>query len=234
MEIKEAKIIEIIEETEDVKSFILKFEERLNYQPGQFIMASFEDLKDDKGNEVWRAFSLSSSPTEEEVMITVKLHGGIFTTHLFENVKEGDTIKIKGPVGNFTFKEEKGDVVFIAAGSGIAPLRSMMKFIADKKLNINTTLLYTSRHERDIIFNDFLFDELAKLDNFTIRASLTQPHETWGGMTGRIGREAIEEFIDIKESTRFYICGPKGMVTGTKDILENLGVMKENINIEPW
>ena len=149
MKIEEViKIIKIIDETPDVKTFRLKSENNIDFIPGQYCMVSFPDDEDNK-----RPFTFSSSPTEKGYIdLTVKKMG-VFTTKLY-SLGIGDKLKIIGPNGeslNFD-GSVKEDIVFIAGGSGITPFISALRYAAIKNLPNSITLLFSSKTEKDIIY----------------------------------------------------------------------------------
>lgn len=236
MEIKtyEGIVSDIKDETYDVKTITVE-SENLSYKPGSFMMLSLPNLKDSSGKFITRAFSFSSSPTEKPMFTLKYYEKGAFTSHIFKKIKTGDKIIMKGPHGQFKFdeREDFDSVVMLAAGSGIAPIRGIIKYIVDKKINIPVTLIYTSREQKDIIYKEELH-KFAEEENIEIKLSLTNPHDDWEGLKGRISKQVIEKNIKFTEKAIFYICGPPEMVFDIKKWLRNLGVEKSRIRTEAW
>lgn len=226
------EIIEIKEETYDVKTFIIKFNEIMDFIPGQYCMTSLLDVKGFEGKE--KPFTYTNVPGSEFVELTIKKIGE-FTTVMHE-LDVGVKVKIKGPFGevlNFD-KNIKDDVVFLAGGSGITPFISAIRYIIEKKLNNNVTLFFGNRTKKDIIYAEE-FKEHNELDNITIVNTLSDTEsKKWTGHTGRIDKQLILEYVDNPENKLWYICGPPPMVAGMKILLEEIGINKDKIRVENW
>lgn len=217
------KIEKIIDETEDVKSFWIKLPEEFVFVPGQFVMVSSPGL-DKKG-----AFSIGSSPTEfnDKILVTVK-KVGLLTGKLYE-AKVGDAVNITGPLGDFTFKEQKNDLVFISGGCGIVPFRCIIKYVIDKKLPNKIVLLYSARTEKDIIYNY----EWKKLENKNIKIMITLTRQEWKGRMGRIEEKLIKEAAEGLNNPEFFICGPQVLVDEISGKIKNLGY-ENRIRVDRW
>ena len=229
---KEVTITNIKKETPDTKTFRFDLKgSKLNFIPGQFIMVTAQI----DGNPVRRAFSLSSSPLRDYSEITVKVEkGGYFSGFACEKFAEGCKINIKGPYGHFTFRDgEAKSLLLIAAGSGIAPIRSIVQYIDDKKLNVRMTLLYSNKNETYIIFTKE-FENLEKTNkNFRFVPTLTREEsESWNGRMGRIDANMIKEFF--MDGDLCYVCGPPAMVTKIVDLLKAHGVPEDRIKTEKF
>ena len=218
---------EINQEALDIKSF--KFsKENINFIPGQYLSVKL-DVKDDKGK--LRSFSIASSLNEDFIMIATKMTGSNFKNKL-SSLKTGTKVEVTGPYGNFTLDETK-DAIMLSGGIGITPLRSMIKYAAEKKLKNKIILFYSNRVPEEIAFRKDL-ENLAKLNkNFTLLNTITRPEEskeTWNGLTGRIDADLIKKYIN--NNTLFYICGPPGMVDAMANILKEMNISQNRIKIE--
>ncbi|WP_226990597.1 ferredoxin--NADP reductase [Methanosarcina acetivorans] len=178
-----------------------------------------------------KPFTLSSSPTEEFLEITKKL-----TDHPFSNalaaLKPGDQVSINGPFGEFTFREEYRNIGMLSGGIGITPLRSIIKYLVDKKLNTSIILLYSNRSENDIAFKEELENAQKQNPNIKIIDTITRPGPDWKGITGRINAEMVKKFIpDYRERT-FFTCGPMKMVDSMVSLLQELEIPEKQIKRE--
>ncbi len=230
------KIEKIIQETPDTKTIRLKLEKPTKFVSGQFVMLGLDlDLNGEK-KLVKRAYSIASSPTKEEyIELTFNLYPqGQLSPHLYK-LKVGDEVYAEGPYGKFIFKESSlKHAIFIGAGAGLTPLMSMIRYVVDKKLPIDSTLLYSVKKPENIIYYKELL-ELEKIKKLDLRLTITRPEGTgWKGRTGRIDSKMISDLSPIFEQSNFFICGPPEMVEGTVKILEDLGVEKDKINREQW
>lgn len=253
MNFKLQKVIKIIEETSDTKSFYLeKPSENLSFKAGQYITIKCMI----GGEEVRRSYSLCTAPFEELYGFSVKrVKGGKMSNHLHDDISEGDQLEVAGPEGRFMIDPQpdlERDHYFFAAGSGITPVMSMVKTIMQEEPMSSCYLLYGSRSENEIIFQE----ELEKLaskhrDQFYITHTLSQPVKektgglsgllgktkiTWKGERGRIAPAKIKDFLSkyISKSGRssFYICGPGDMIKSIENTLLDLGEIHENIHKE--
>jgi len=227
------KIIKIIDECPEVKTFRVEIPEGndISYKPGQFFMVRFEDSK-----VFHRAYSISSSPTQKDFMeITMDLVGE-FTTKLFKS-KVGDNLIFKGPYGRFYFTEEmKNNLVLIGGGLGITPLRSIIRYCTDKKLQNKINLLYSVKTPEDIVYKDEI-DEFNELNfNFDCIVTVTRPKpkDNWNKRTGRIDKELLKQNIKEISNTLFFICGSLEFTKNIISMIEELGIKKEQIKTDIW
>ncbi len=232
------KVADIIEETHDVKTFRLVGETPLlfSYKPGQF--ATF--LLDINGKTVQRSFSMSSSPSRPHVMeITVKrVPSGLVSNWLCDNIKLGDRVNIRGPSGKFTcFEFPSRKMLFIGAGSGITPIMSMSRWIADTAADIDVKLLASFRTPNEIIFRKELDMFSARHRSFQVAITLTagwQGTESWTGLTGRITPEMIKMLAPDYMDRHLFMCGPEPFMNSVKEVMQELGFNMNNFHIESF
>lgn len=192
------------------------------FEAGQFIMIEV-------GDGVKRAYSIASSPINSKLELFVDTNPGGVGSKFFERVKEGERVLASGPFGHFVYKS-KGDAMFIATGTGVAPFRSIITNQLSRANPHNISLLFGVRHEEDIFLDDE-FEALGRRQkNFSYTLTLSRPAKTWEGASGRVTKH-LEE-IELPEGTDYYICGAKQMVLDSKEILLKRGVEKERIFFE--
>ena len=149
MESRELEITKVKYETHDVFSTYLS-RDNFDYKPGQYVILEL-DAEDLEGNT--RPLSIASSPTEGFILLSTKIRDTPFKQKLIA-LKPGDKVKVKGPMGMFTLKEDAKEIVFLGGGIGITPFRDMIKYAADRKLAIKLTLLYSNKTAADIVYKD--------------------------------------------------------------------------------
>ncbi|MBD3318867.1 oxidoreductase [Candidatus Woesearchaeota archaeon] len=202
-------------------------EKEISFQAGQWYL--FDAIIDEK--KIKRAYSISSAPSKNEADVTVTLvENGIFSTYL-HSLQPGDTINAEGPYGRFIIDEDATELVLIGAGSGIAPLMSIIRTIIKKNLDIKVTLLYSSKTQENIIFYNEL-TQLSKRETIHVHHTLTV--EQWNGMTGRINKDKIEHLVTDFSTPTFYICGPPLMVNAVQHILLEKNVEAQRIKTERY
>ena len=242
METKSSKMLPQYYETEIINSKrfshnIALLELRLpdnsefNFKAGQFVLV-YQTIGNKEEN---RAFSICSSPSQKTIDLLIRKYENGKISPLLFNLKKGDKLKIRGPFGMFTVKTPQSEeIVFTAAGTGIAPLRSMIHEILEKNHEKKVTLIFGFRHESDYFFEE----EFEKLQenhkNFKIHPCATQPKGEWKHYTGRI-TSLFPKFINSPENKEVYICGPNQMINDTLNVLiKEMNFKKEQTRIERW
>jgi len=220
----------IEQQTHDTKTlrFQIPKERQLRAKPGQFL--TFQWTID--GQRVTRSYTISSSPTHENyVEITPKrMENGCVSIFLNERAKPGLAVEASGPYGRFYFDETlHKSIVLIAAGSGITPMISMLRYIDDLELATPVTLLYCVRTAADVIFENEFARLSRALPNFKYEVCLSRPDPTWRGRSGCLTEEAVSQNVANLDSPTFFLCGPKGFMDKVRQILSTLGVNQERI-----
>jgi ferredoxin-NADP reductase len=218
------------QQTHDTRTlrFHVLDERLLNAKPGQFL--TFHWTID--GQQVTRSYTISSSPVHENyVEITPKRsENGCVSVFLNERAMPGLAVEASGPYGRFYFDETlHKSIVLIAAGSGITPMISMLRYIDDLELAIPVTLLYCVRTSADIIFENELARLGRSLPNFKHEVFLSRPDPTWKGRSGRLTEEFVTQNVSDLNAPTFFLCGPKGFMDNARQILSTLGVNQDRI-----
>jgi ferredoxin-NADP reductase len=218
------------QQTHDTKTlrFQVPKERRFRARPGQFL--TFQWTVD--GQRVARSYTISSSPNHTDyVEITPKrTENGRVSVFLNEIAKPGLLVEARGPYGSFYFDEIlHKSIVLIAAGSGITPMISMLRYIDDLKLSTPVTLLYCVRTTADIIFQNELARLGSSLPNFNYEVCLSRPDPNWRGHSGRLSGKFVSQHVMDLDSPTFFLCGPKGFMDNARQILSSLGVGPDRI-----
>lgn len=230
----------IIQETADAATLIFeKPHPRFLYRPGQFITL----LLSIGGKEVRRCYSFSSSPyIDAHPSITVKkVPLGRASVYLCDHVYEGQRLNALPPAGNFTLRElglPTHHYTFIAGGSGIVPIFSMLKTVLLTDPNKRVTLIYANRNEQSIIFRRQL-EELQKEygERFELYHLLSQPSPQWQGDQGRLDASLLYAILGRKPSRRYefdhyWMCGPFGLMKVVTQALQEIKVPPVQIRQE--
>lgn len=192
----------------NIRTFWFKPERPVRYIAGQFteIYLPHEDV-DDRGVRRW--FTLSSSPTDEMVSITTKFaadQGSTFKEHLAE-LKPGAPLKLADPMGDFVLpKDPSIPLIFVAAGMGITPVHSMIKWLQDTGEKRNIHLIYAVAEE----------DQLAFLPLFTssdlaFTPVVKSPSAHYVGQIGSLTTDKILELAPDDGESYIYLSGPEPM-----------------------
>lgn len=201
-----------------------------DYAPGQAVAIAAH------GAEKRRPYSIASAPEDAkrdrwlELLIGVDADGT--APHLV--LEPGALVDVEGPLGSFIFPAapEERRFVFIAGGTGIAPLRAMMR----RALHLphrNIGLFYSVRTPDEFAYEDEL-RRLAHDGEIELRQTVTRAVDAdWAGARGRLNRAALEELVH-DPATLCFICGPPALVDEIPRILEEIGIPRERIKIEEW
>ncbi len=245
-----------IQETSDTVSLQFQIPENLK-EDFQFLAGQYLTLKFNiDGVEARRAYSMSSSPLEKDITVTIKrVEGGLVSNYIHDKVSIGDTIEVMQPQGKFVPQlkvENRKTYYLFGAGSGITPLISMIKTIVEEEPQSSVFLLYGSRKEDEIIFKNELETLKQKYKGqIHITYTISQPTQVkaagligmigkkkvlWTGKKGRIDRKMtaifLEENIPPYPNTEYFICGPGNMLQVIEDVLIARGVNKKQIHFE--
>jgi NAD(P)H-flavin reductase len=220
---------------EGVFEFTLKKPEGFSFKAGQFVM--FQVPLTEKPTDIQpRAFSIASSPEEEELLFVAKIkEGGRAGRWISEALHEGSDVTLMGPLGNFLL-DEKSDkpYLFLATCSGVAPLRSQIIHALKAGDRRKMGLVFGVRAEENIFWKRE-FDELAKqYPNLSVHLPLSKPSPAWKGLTGHV-QDVVPQVITDVSQRSVYICGNPAMVKETKEVaLSTWGISKENWHSEDY
>jgi glycine betaine catabolism B len=230
------KVINIIQETYNTRRFVIQIPEleKFDFTPGQFI--TFDLPIADKPNKRVRSYSIASWPDGTNIfeLVIVLLEGGLGTTYLFNEVKVGSELTLRGAQGVFTLDDDdlSKDIIMICTGTGIAPFRSMVHHIKNHNIpHKNIYLIYGTRKQVDLLY----FLEMKKLDeemeNFHYIPTLSR--EQWEGRSGYV-HPIYEELCANKQPVSFLLCGWKNMLDEAKQRIVALGYDKKSIHQESY
>lgn len=183
-------------------------------------------------------YSMASAPGESRergyLEFLLKLEPGGWGVHL-AGLRRGARVAVQGPVGSFVFppNPEERRFLFVAGGTGIAPLRSMIRHVLNSRQPGRLHLLYSARTPLDFAY-------LPELTRYArdgmLRIVVTATREVsdrWRGERGRITSERLSSLVDAPE-TLCFVCGPARMVDDVPRMLLNLGIEGKRIRIEEW
>jgi NAD(P)H-flavin reductase len=171
-----------------------------------------------------RPYSIASPPEHRHTIQLVlnRVPGGPGSGYLFGLI-EGDGTQFKGPVGSFTLRENPRDVLFVATGTGIAPIRSMLSSLALGDSTRRITLFWGLRSERDLYYQEELASLQNRLPNFAFTTTLSQPTGNWRGSVGRVVPLVTATVTDVS-NLEVYLCGNSAMIRDVRDIIRQKGL----------
>ena len=234
------QIKDIRKETPDCVSIAFNVPEELekefHFIPGQNVTLR----KFFENEEIRRSYSICASPLENELRVAVKkAENGLFSRFANAELKEGDIIEVLPPTGNFyteILPSQKKEYLFIAAGSGITPVISIIKTILSTQQNSNVALLYGNKNMASIIFKSQLESLKDKyLERFALHHIFSREKTESEFNFGRIDDAKlnyVSQFINLKTIDHFFVCGPEALIFTVKDFLLEKGIDADKIHFE--
>ncbi len=219
--------------THDMKQFRFELIEpkTMDYIPGQYIQL-LTPVYDKNSEEVYRAYSIASDPAEKNIieLIIRLVPGGICTTYCFEYLKVGDEMKMNGPYGDFRLSETEAPIIFIAGGSGMAPIKCMLHEMKNTGNKRKTTYFFGANIVKELCLGDLMDQFESELTDFTYIPVVAAPEEdeSWAGERGLV-THAVERNLKDASECEAYLCGSPGMIDATIEVLNKMGVTEDRI-----
>jgi Na+-transporting NADH:ubiquinone oxidoreductase subunit F len=225
------EVVSIQDLTYDIKELTLRLKDppEIRFKPGmyvQFVVPAYATAP----RPVYRAYSISSpSSSRGTIELEIRLvPNGIGTTYVFNHLNVGDPVTISGPYGDFSLRDSDREIVFVAGGSGMAPIKSMLLDMAEKGSTRKATYFFGARAVRDL----FLVDEMRALEkrlpNFRFVPALSSPlpEDTWDGETGLI-TDVLARHYERMDRHEAYLCGSPGMIDAAIKVFKEKGLPDE-------
>lgn len=226
----ESKFIRKEKLSKEIYSFYFERKKDFKYFPGHYIRLSLLiDNPDERGSS--RYFTISSSPTDLDYFtITTRIIKSSFKKSLLA-LKTGESVKVYGPMGYFDFKyNDSTPKILLAAGIGITPFHSLLKFIDNKKIKQEIILIVSFATWEEAIFFDELKDIESRNSNIEVIYALTKDKKANLNLErGRIDEKMIRKYTKDLKNSKFFIVGSPEMEDAMFEIVSRMGVRENNI-----
>lgn len=225
-----AKISEL---TYDIREFTFELKDpaKMSFIPGQYVQL-FTPKYGGNTEEVYRAYSIASDPAKDTIiqLIVRLVPNGICTTYCFEHLKEGDPVLLNGPYGEFHLTDTDAPIVFIAGGSGMAPIKCILHQMKNTANTRKATYYFGVNTEKDLFMLDTMKQFEQSLPNFKFVPVMSRPEhpDKWNGEKGLV-TEAVERNVTNADQSEAYLCGSPGMIDASIAVLKKLGMKESNI-----
>ena len=229
----ETKITGIAEASPRVKTFRISVPEDFTFTAGQFVMVSVPGFNNEKGLPIARSYSIASSPLTKgyvEICLSRVANGKL--SNKLHSLSEGDPVNVTGPYGVFSLREPVPEgTAFIAAGTGIAPLISMIRTLYLQNFSGEFRLFYGARNPQEFLYREEL-ESYSREKNMKLLLVASDPNAEWDGEKGVITDAAFRRI----KSGEFpvYVCGPPRMVAEATQKLKGIGFREDQIKREQW
>jgi ferredoxin-NADP reductase len=227
-----ADVVDVVTETPRVKTIAFDVPGWAGHRPGQHVDVR---LTAEDGYQAQRSYSIASAPSGSRIALTVeRLDDGEVSSYLTEELRAGDQIELRGPVGGYFVWEPAhgGPLLLVGGGSGVVPLMAMIRARADAGSDVDTRLLFSSRGWDDVIYRD----ELERLagGSLTVAHTLTRSQPPgWAGFARRVDADMLAEVgPSPAEQPLAYVCGPTSFVETAAAALVQLGHEPHRIRTE--
>lgn len=205
-----------------------------DFYAGQFV--SLEAHRD--GDQEARPYSIASAPRDKKSfdLCLNRVEGGYVSNYLCD-LEAGAVVNINGPHGSFVVSEPiEQELLFIATGTGIAPIRGMLEQILNSPAEIahHVTLIFGVRHPETILYRSEFEELAARRSRFHFLPTLSRPPVGWSGRSGYV-QEHLRRMFAGRKDFKAYICGLKAMVDEVRFILkEEFGLDRKHIRFEKY
>lgn len=222
--VTQAKVVQVIDHSKDIREYVLELEKERKYNPGSFVQLALELVT---ASDIWpdsRTFSIASY--EKGTMRFIIKNVGTYTSRIFDELNVGNRCTIKYPFGDLFNKNLVNENhLFIAGGVGITPYLGLIKYYEMNGLLANISLFYSAKYFNDLLHYEALKDILDEnMEVFITREKYHNCHDK---------RISIEDIIRVADkNTNIYICGSKSFNKDYKELLIENGYSK--IYMDEW
>jgi len=233
----ESKLLSRVEVAAGTMAFHFEKPSQFDFKPGQAADVTLFNPPETDAEGNTRAFSIASSPFENQLMFATRMRDTAFKRSL-KKVPLGTVVKIDSPMGSFTLhKNSAKPAVFLAGGIGITPFVSIVRQADHDRLPHNLYLFYSNRRPEDTAFLEALQMLEKSNPDFQLICTMTampQSQKEWKGETGLIDKEMLSRHLTTLREPIYYSAGPPAMVAGMREMLVGAGVDEDDIRTEEF
>jgi Na+-transporting NADH:ubiquinone oxidoreductase subunit F len=203
----------------------------IRFKPGQYVQFLLPGTESAEA-PVYRAYSIASSPSSASRirLLFGLVPGGACSTYAFERIRVGDAIRVNGPFGEFFVRDGERHVIFVAAGSGMAPIRSMLTAMAERQERRPLTLFCAARTAGGLVYVQELQSLSDRLPSLEVIPTLTHPlpGDGWTGERGGVAALLARRLPALTDHEA-YLCGGPGMIDASITVLRSKGLEEGRI-----
>jgi ferredoxin-NADP reductase len=225
-----ATVEDVVDETARVRTLVLDVPDWPGHRAGQHLDVR---LTAEDGYRAEREYSIASAPGEPVAITVERLDDGEVSPYLTEELRAGDALELRGPIGGYFVwgPENGGPLLLVAGGSGVVPLRAILRHRLRSGSDVPACLLYSSRSLDDVIYRAEL-DGL--MDGVEVVHTLTRAQPPgWTGHSRRVDPELLGEVAWPADANPLaFVCGPTSFVETVASGLVELGYPPERVKTE--
>ena len=225
-----ATVAAVTQETPRVRTLVLDIDGWIGHRAGQHLDVR---LTAEDGYRAERAYSIATAPGEPPSITVERLDDGEVSPYLTEVVRPGDAFDVRGPIGGYFIWEPEhgGPLLLVGGGSGIVPLRAMLRHRRRSRSDIPARLLFSARTQEDVIYGEELEQPDSKSD-VVLTLTRAQP-PGWTGYAQRVDTKLLRETAwPATERPLAFVCGPTSFVEAVASSLVALGYEPRRVKTE--
>jgi Na+-transporting NADH:ubiquinone oxidoreductase subunit F len=228
-----ARVISVRDLAPDMREVVLELREpaRMPFAAGQYVQFLLPGTES-AAQPVYRAYSVASAPSLPGLLTLVfgRVPGGLCSGYVFEKLQTGERVTVNGPFGDFVLRESGRDILLVAGGSGMAPIRSMLFDMAERGVARTATYFFAARTRGDLFYADEMRSLEKRMPGFRFVPVLSHPRpdEPWEGERGGIAA-ALARLLPPLTHHEAYLCGSPGMIDASIGALHARGLADERI-----
>jgi len=225
-----ATVADVVDETARVRTIVLDISDWPGHRAGQHLDVR---LTAEDGYRAEREYSIATAPGEPVSITVERLEDGEVSPYLTEELRAGDGIELRGPLGGYFVWDpaDGGPLLLAAGGSGIVPLRAVLRHRNRSGSDVPVRLLYSSRTLADVIYRAEL--ERPAKGTEVIHTLTRERPSGWTGYARRVDSELLSEVVwPAQEDPRAFVCGPTSFVETVASGLVQLGYRPERVKTE--
>lgn len=203
------------------------------FRPGQYVIMPIPSA--DGEGVIRRSYSISTPPSDaHHFEICVRAVAGGHGSNHVHRLRPGQQVTFEGPLGDFTLQDNDRDILMVATGTGISPIKSMMLHLLDQRSSRKIRLFFGLRTVQDLFYSDLLRGLEAHYPRFESHIVLSSPDPSgWAGKRGRV-TDLVRDLVTPEEArkTEAYLCGSRAMIDDVRDALVAKGFEPDHVHSE--
>ena len=204
---------------------------RMSFRAGQYVQFLRPGTENDP-QPLYRAYSMASPPSRSSriTLLFQRVQGGACTSYVFESLREGDRVFVNGPFGFFCLRESRRPLVFVAGGSGIAPIRAILLGMAEDRVDRPSAFFFSAHSAADLVYGEDMRALERRIPDFRFIPVLSRPlrENRWDGERGGLP-SALSRLLPRLDGHEAYLCGGPGLIDASISAMKTKGLGDDRI-----
>jgi Na+-transporting NADH:ubiquinone oxidoreductase subunit F len=204
---------------------------RMSFRAGQYVQFLRPGSENDP-QPMYRAYSMASPPSRPShlTLLFQRVPAGACTSYVFDSLREGDRVTVNGPFGFFSLRESRRPLIFVAGGSGIAPIRAMLLDMAEKHIDRPSVFFFSAHSAADLVYGQDMHAVQQLLPGFRFIPVLSRPtpEDRWEGERGGLPA-ALSRLLARLDEHEAYLCGGPGLIDASINAMKTKGLGADRI-----